>query len=121
MRSATHVLALSLALSLGAGAGGQNADAPATAEQGLPANAVLIDVRSQQEWDAGHIERATLIPHTEIAARIASVAPDKNTPVVLYCRSGNRAGKAKAELEAMGYSNVQNWGSLEQARAKLGQ
>ena len=118
MRSITHVLALTLTLALGACAGGQNAATPSSE---VAANTVIIDVRSQQEWDAGHIEQATLIPHSEIAARIAEVAPDKSQPIALYCRSGGRAGKAKAELEAMGYTNVQNWGGLEQARAKLGQ
>lgn len=113
------ILATALLLTLGACSGSQDTRAPAG--QSVAANTMIIDVRSQQEWDTGHIDNATLIPHTEIAARIAAVAPDKNQPIALYCRSGGRAGKAKAELEAMGYTQVENWGGLEQARAKLGQ
>lgn len=81
---------------------------------------VWIDVRTQQECDAGHLEQAALIPHTEIGDKIASVVADKDTPIKLYCRSGGRAGMAKKTLEDMGYTNVENVGGYEDARKAVG-
>lgn len=80
---------------------------------------LVIDVRSQEEWDAGHLEIAVLIPHTEIGQGIARVAPDKSQPIFLHCRSGVRAGKAEAVLREMGYTNVENVGGIEDARARF--
>lgn len=45
---------------------------------------IIIDVRSQEEWDSGHLENAILIPHTEIAEKIAGVTEDKSAKLVLY-------------------------------------
>ena len=73
----------------------------------------VIDVRSQKEWDSGHIEQAVHIPHTEIADRIAEVTDDKNAKIVLYCAVGGRAGTAKAELEELGFTNVENGGGFD--------
>lgn len=74
-----------------------------------------IDVRSAQEYEAGHAPSAINIPHDEIAGKITSVSADKDAPIYLYCRSGTRAGIAKSALEAEGYTHVVNVGSLEQA------
>lgn len=79
-------------------------------------DAIWIDVRTDKEWQAGHLESATHIPHTEIAGSIASLTEDKNAPIKLYCRSGGRAGKAKESLEELGYTNVENVGGLEDAQ-----
>jgi phage shock protein E len=73
----------------------------------------VIDVRSQKEWDSGHIEQAVHIPHTEIADRIAEVTDDKNAKIVLYCAVGGRAGTAKAKLEELGFTNVENGGGFD--------
>lgn len=78
--------------------------------------AVWIDVRSQAEYDADHMKDTTLIPHTEIREQIGKLNLTKDTPIKLFCRSGNRAGVAKAALEEMGYSNVENVGSIGDAR-----
>jgi phage shock protein E len=88
--------------------------APPTAARPL-----IIDVRSQAEWDAGHLDGAVLIPHTEIAGRIGEVAPDKARPIALYCRSARRAGLAKDVLDGMGYTRVENVGSLDDARKRF--
>ncbi|HDL5969248.1 TPA: rhodanese-like domain-containing protein, partial [Mannheimia haemolytica] len=53
------------------------------------------------------------VTHTEIAQRIAEVAPDKNQPIHLYCRSGHRAEAALNELKKLGYSNVTNHGGYD--------
>jgi len=90
-------------------------DAPADAAEPL-----IIDVRSQEEWDAGHLPNAVLIPHTEIGAKIGDVTTDKSRQIYLHCRSGGRAGKAKTALEEMGYTNVENVGGYEDALKRFG-
>ncbi len=86
------------------------------AAQGAP----IVDVRTQEEWDEGHVEGATLIPVDEVEARVAEiedlVGGDKSKPIVVVCRSGGRAGKAKETLEAHGFTQVVNggkWQNLE--------
>lgn len=82
----------------------------------LQADAVWIDVRSQAEFDSGHVDGALLIPHTDIGSRIGQAVPDKNAEIHLYCRSGRRAGMAMETLQAMGYTNITNEGGYEQAQ-----
>jgi len=95
-------------------------DAPGdTPDAAAPTDAVeplLIDVRSQEERDEGHIESAVFIPHDQIGDKIAGVTTDKDRPIYLHCKSGGRAGKAKTALEGMGYTNVTNLGGLDDAR-----
>lgn len=80
---------------------------------------VIIDVRTQAEYDADHLAGAVLIPHEQIVERIAAVVADKATPVALYCASGRRAELARQTLHAMGYTQVENVGGLEEARARF--
>jgi len=75
--------------------------------------ALLVDVRSPAEHESGHLEGSLLIPHTEVAARIAEFGDDKSRPIVLYCKSGGRAGKAHKVLEANGFTNVINGGGYQ--------
>ena len=77
------------------------------------AKGVWIDVRSAEEFNAGHLQDAVNIPHDQILARIQAVSPDKNAPVNLYCRSGRRAEAALTELKNAGYTNVTNHGGYE--------
>ena len=70
------------------------------------AQPLIIDVRSKGEWDSGHLSQAVHIPYTEIADQIAKHTTDKNRKIVLYCRSGGRAGKAQKALEDLGYKQV---------------
>lgn len=79
--------------------------------------AVWIDVRTEQEYNAGHLKGAVLIPHQQIAQKIATVVKDKRQPIKLYCRSGRRAEIALRTLEQLGYTNVQNRGSFEVLKA----
>ncbi|MEJ2682425.1 MAG: rhodanese-like domain-containing protein [Gammaproteobacteria bacterium] len=85
----------------------------------LPEGAVWLDVRSASEYQTDHIDGALNIPHTEVAKRIHSAIPDKDTPVLLYCGSGRRAGIALEAMKAMGYTNLQNLGGLKQAQQHL--
>ena len=82
--------------------------------------AVLLDVRSAEEYASGYLQGALNIPHDQIGAEIAAVAPDKSARIILYCRSGRRANTALETMRAMGYVNVSNYGGLEDAQERLG-
>lgn len=86
--------------------------ATAVAPMSKPAG-VWIDVRSAEEYGAGHLSDALHMPHGEIADKIAAAVPDKNTPIHLYCRSGHRAEVALQELKKLGYTNLTNHGGYE--------
>lgn len=79
--------------------------------------ALLVDVRTQQEYDAGHLPGAKLIPVKEVEARIAEFGADKSRPVVLYCKSGGRAGRAADMLKSHGFTNVYNAGGYSDLMA----
>ena len=76
---------------------------------------VVIDVRTDQEWDKGHLEGAVLIPYDQIGEKIGSVVKDKSQKIYVYCRTGRRAKIAKEALEKLGYKDIINLGSLENA------
>lgn len=73
---------------------------------------VLLDVRTQEEYDSGHIEGAILIPDYEIGAKAESVLTDKDELILVYCRSGRRSKNAASELAALGYTNVKEFGGI---------
>lgn len=73
---------------------------------------VLLDVRTQEEYDSGHIEGAILIPDYEIGAKAESVLTDKDDLILVYCRSGRRSKNAASELAALGYTNVKEFGGI---------
>ena len=74
--------------------------------------AVLIDVRSPEEFRVIRIPGSILIPDYEIKDKIADVVPDKNTPIIVYCRSGNRSRNAAKTLIEMGYTRVFDLGGI---------
>lgn len=93
---------------------------PAVAEKAWPMldnGALLVDVRSKEEFDEGHIDGALNIPWDKTDALKFAIGEDKQRQVVFYCRSGNRAGKARAELESMGYTNIFNATGFSALRA----
>ena len=79
----------------------------------IEAGALVIDVRSKKEFDGGHLEGSLNIVHTEISALTAAIGDQKDRNVVLYCRSGNRAGKSLKKLEELGYSAIFNASGLD--------
>ena len=81
---------------------------------------LLIDCRSPGEYASDHIEGSINIPHMEIGDKIASVCPDKNTPIKVWCAAGMRAGCALSTLKSLGYTNVENLGGIGAARRALG-
>ena len=78
---------------------------------------LLVDVRSAEEFAQGHIEGAINIEWDNTDALIAAIGVDKQRPVVVYCRSGNRSGKATVELATKGYNNIYNATGLEALKA----
>ncbi|MDR7119618.1 rhodanese-like domain-containing protein [Rheinheimera soli] len=77
-----------------------------------------IDVRTVEEYKAGHLEGAINIPYDEIEQKISAVSVDKTADIQLYCRSGRRSGIALETLRGLGYSKVTNAGSYEQLKQK---
>ena len=67
---------------------------------------VVLDVRSQQEYDSGHVPGALHIPYDELAGRVDEVKAQEADKVVVYCEAGGRAGKAEATLQEAGFENV---------------
>lgn len=77
------------------------------------AEEIWIDVRTPEEYHAGHLKGALLIPYDIITGHIGAVTNDKNATIHLYCRSGNRSGIAQTILQSMGYHNAVNEGGYE--------
>jgi rhodanese-related sulfurtransferase len=76
-------------------------------------DAVLLDVRTQEEFDAGHIEGAMLLPHDELSQRADELPADKDTTIIVYCRTGRRSAIAAETLMSLGYTNVYDLGGIE--------
>lgn len=73
---------------------------------------VVVDVRRQDEYDAGHIPGAILIPNESIGAQRPAELPDPEQIILVYCRSGNRSKQAAQKLFDMGYTNVYEFGGI---------
>lgn len=89
---------------------------PAVAAKAWPLidnGALLIDVRTAEEFADGHIDGAINIPYQQTDALESAIGADKQRQVVVYCRSGHRAGIAKDALEKAGYTNVFNASGYE--------
>ena len=77
-------------------------------------DAVVLDVREQDEYDAGHIPGAVLLPVGTINEETAaSVIPEKDTVVLVYCRSGNRSKTASQALADLGYTQIYEFGGIK--------
>lgn len=108
---ATFVLALALAACSGSASASHHVsstEAHTLVDQG----ATLLDVRTQGEWDSGHLPGAVLIPISELGARMSEVPHDH--PVVVYCQSGGRSAQATELLASAGYDvhdlgGIGNW------------
>lgn len=74
--------------------------------------ALLVDVRTEEEYASGHLDGALLIPYQQIVQQFAARDIPKDQPVVLYCRSGNRAGIAERALREAGYTELFNAGGF---------
>lgn len=80
-----------------------------------PSDVTILDVRTQAEYDGGHIPGAVLLPAEAILAGsddVAAVVPDKDRAVIVYCRTGRRSSRAAAALYDMGYTAVYDLGGI---------
>lgn len=73
---------------------------------------ILLDVRSQEEYNQGHIENALLIPDTSIIDEAELQLTDKSATILVYCRSGRRSALAASDLTSLGYTNVYDFGGI---------
>ena len=122
-------LAASLALLL-VGCGGTK-DKPVPTEEDTPGKAayqkisaeeayemmasqevVVVDVRTREEYDGGHIENAVLVPNESIGSEMPEALPDKEATLLIYCRSGRRSKDAAQKLLASGYQSVYDFGGV---------
>ena len=73
---------------------------------------IILDVRTQEEYDQGHIPGAILIPDTEIEFKAEEVLTDKDQLLLVYCRSGRRSKLASEILVELGYTNIKEFGGI---------
>ena len=125
MKKALSILTI-LILLLVAGCGASNQSAESTAESAYRQISqdeamemmarddghVVVDVRRQDEYDAGHIPDAILIPNESIGCDPPEALPDYDQIILIYCRTGNRSKQAAEKLAAMGYTNIYEFGGI---------
>ena len=80
---------------------------------------VVIDVRTAEEFQSGHVQGALNLPHDSISQDIFKAKVAKDDHVILYCKSGRRSDMALGTLKGLGFSNVENYGGFEQAQKRL--
>ena len=73
---------------------------------------VILDTRTQAEYDEGHIPGAIVISHEEVLEKAESVLTDKNQLILVYCRSGRRSKLAAEDLVKLGYTNIKEFGGI---------
>ena len=115
-----RMIPLLLSLLLLSGCGGNSADnsyhqiTQEEAKEMMDTQEVIIlDVRRQDEYDSGHIPGAVLLPVGTIDEETAAeVIPEKDSTVLVYCRSGNRSKTASSTLAELGYTNIYEFGGI---------
>lgn len=73
---------------------------------------IILDVRTQSEYNEGHIEGAMLIPDYNILTQAEGKLPDKEKIILVYCRTGNRSKRTSKDLISLGYKNVYDFGGI---------
>ena len=73
---------------------------------------IILDVRTQEEYDEGHIPGTIVISHEEIAEKAEDVLTDKDQLILVYCRSGRRSKIAAEALVELGYTNIKEFGGI---------
>ncbi|MGB0899799.1 MAG: rhodanese-like domain-containing protein, partial [Psychrobium sp.] len=81
--------------------------------QDIKQGVLVVDVRTAKEFDTGHIKNALNIPYDIAVNQFTALGIDKDRRIVLYCRSGNRSGKAITALTEAGYTNLHNGGGYD--------
>ncbi len=75
-------------------------------------NVIILDVRTLEEYNQGHIENAILIPNESIGSIQPSLLPNKDALILVYCRSGNRSKQAADKLVSLGYTKIYDFGGI---------
>ena len=110
------VLVLSLLLLTGCASGGPSyqqisqEEAARILEQ--EENILILDVRTPEEFAAGHIKGAVNLPNEDIGPQNLSLLPDRNQKILVYCRSGNRSKQASQKLAELGYTGILEFGGI---------
>ena len=73
---------------------------------------IILDVRTQEEYDEGHIPGAIVISHEEIAEKAEKMLTEKDQLILVYCRSGRRSKIAAEALVELGYTNIKEFGGI---------
>lgn len=73
---------------------------------------VILDVRTLEEFESGHIPGAMLLPYDQIPQKAESILTDKNQKILVYCRSGNRSKTGSSSLVKLGYTDVLEFGGI---------
>lgn len=73
---------------------------------------IILDVREQDEFDAGHIPGAILLPYTEIENKAEEMLHNKDKQILVYCRSGRRSKIVAEALVKLGYTNIKEFGGI---------
>ena len=73
---------------------------------------IILDTRTQEEYDQGHIPGAILIPYDEVLEKAEGILTDKNQLILVYCRSGRRSKIAANDLVKLGYTNIREFGGI---------
>lgn len=87
----------------------------AEAREYVKRGALIVDVRTVEEFNARRLTNVVNIPLAEVKEQFPKVVTNKSDVVLLHCRTGRRSGIAESELRALGYTNVFNIGSFERA------
>jgi len=81
-------------------------------------SALLLDVRTEEEYAGGHIPQSINLPAGDMR-KVFRLVPDENTPLFVYCLSGGRSAYAAATLQSMGYLNVKDIGGISAYTGEL--
>lgn len=79
---------------------------------------IILDVRTEEEYEEKHIPGAICIPNEMIGTEEIEALPDKNQLIMVYCRSGNRSKKAAEKLVKLGYTNIVEFGGINDWQGK---
>jgi phage shock protein E len=110
-----YVLALASLFIFGMVIGRRGQVSTRAAEKYVRQGALVVDVRSSREFDAGHLSQAFNFPLDELEGRMVQRVKDKNRVILVHCRTGLRSKKAKERLARIGYTNVFVLGSYARA------
>lgn len=80
---------------------------------------IILDVRTESEYDSGHIPNSVLLPYDQISEQAESFLPDKDSKIVVYCHSGRRSAIAAEELSDLGYTNIIDFGGISNWTGEL--